>query len=240
MREAVIRFMTAADGPEVMAAVEAFPELLTEQGERAAAGTAANFRGQIEAEKADHMDEKVELLRRARVVGMEQALADKFIEPFHAAVDAADAGLTGFLKTGNGELLDEAVSVWRAIVAHEYLTFHEVAYQHWALQRAATAIMAQYRRTGQPALLDEAVTLLERATGLDGVERQRRLMGLYDLGSALMLRHGARGNLDDRDRAVAVLRSAAALARPGSPVHHEVMEKLRVAEAAGPGRGSAP
>jgi hypothetical protein len=230
LREGLVRYMAAYENQELLAAVEAFPELLSDQGERVAAQTAAQLRGQMDSADADDMDAKVELLRRARVVGMERALFDEMMSPFNDHVDAAEAALNGFLSTGDGDLLVEAVTVWRAIVRHEYLPYNGVEYEHWALGRAAMAMVLHFRRSRDRATLDEAVLLLERAAALEDVSPQRRVEGLLDLGEALMLRHHARDSRADRHRAIAVLRSAEAMTRPGSPARRKVTEAISAAQ----------
>lgn len=90
---------------------------------------------------------------------------------------------------------------------------------HW--NNLAMVALGRYRRGVEPAELDTAVDLLERAVAVDPSARYR-----VNLGDALALRHDHGGDADDLRRAVAAHRLALDALAPGAPLRVEAMRGL--------------
>jgi hypothetical protein len=233
MARAMKRFLLAADGPEMIAAVDEFPELLSTDAERFALRVAQLAREDNDLEWAADVDAQIELLRRARQVGIQKAILDEVLAPFRATMDAANAALNRHLQTGRAYLLDEAVEGWRSIVGHEYLTFMFPAFERWALRRAATAMVLLFRRDRRADWLDEAVALLDRAADLDEADDRDPVGLLRDLADAIALRYQVGRDTRDHARAVATYRAILARTSPSSPAHRAARDALSAMQASG-------
>jgi tetratricopeptide (TPR) repeat protein len=88
----------------------------------------------------------------------------------------------------------------------------------------AQQLLADHRRTGGAAELDEAIELLEEAAGL--ASPGERSLVFNSLGAALIRRFGARAGIGDIDAAISALETAAQAARPGTARMRDVLNNL--------------
>jgi CHAT domain-containing protein len=90
------------------------------------------------------------------------------------------------------------------------------------LNNLGMVALGRYRRSDDPAELDAAVDLLDRAVDADAGEARYRV----NLGDALQLRHDRRGDAADLRRAVAAHRLALEALVPGAPLRVEGLRGL--------------
>jgi hypothetical protein len=221
--EAIVGFCQAPLA-EARRLLLAAPELLSDQSERLLSDLADIARESADWRSQATIRSATALIRRAREIGVEPAIAearaaergdlpDALVElPLHAAQAGAR-----YEETGSVEDLEDEISGWEAVLEHPLLDRADPGLRWAALLDGAAACFNRWEHYGRPADLDTAIErwLQVRLEMLPGAESAATIHD--NLAVAFIARYGATGTPADLALAVEAAEAAVAEAHPADP-----------------------